>query len=107
MTKIEPHWPNPWTEAIYVPLDELALCVAGGNVQIGDRIVPYTQAVVLEHWRSMGERLDAYILRNAFGGPIYSEVGVRYGAAADEYLSPYPRHKDRVQALLAKYGATP
>ena len=97
------HWVNPWPEAIPVPLEELAACVAGGTVRtVSGAVKDYTVPYVLEEWRRYGERLDGYLLVGGESGHI--SVGVRFGADGPEYLSPYCQHKDIARDLVAKYG---
>ncbi len=101
------HWINPWDDAIPVPIEELAECHTGlgemcgqygeSGVRIGSFIL--TKENVLEHWKSAGDKLDAYILPCASG---YHCIGIRYGNEGWEYLSP-AGDKDKVQALLKKY----
>ncbi|SRR5260221_14168620 len=98
---IKVHWINPWPEAIPVPIEELAEC-HGGLDQLCDSArgtFILTKEKVLEHWRSAGDKLDAYVLPCPSS---YHCIGIRYGNEGHEYLSPYG-DKDKVQALLDKY----
>lgn len=105
---MQPHWHeyNPWADrVVYVPIEELAEAIAGGDVRLTDgTVVPLDADFLLEHWNGLGEYLDAYIL------PSRSErasVGVRYGAEGPEYDSPYNRNPERVAELLEKYRDQP
>jgi len=105
------YWVNPWKEAISVPIEELAECHAGlgqpyryvdtQRIQFADKSTTYllTKENVLEHWKDVGDRLDAYILPQPSG---FHSIGIRYGAKDHEYLSPLG-DKEKVQALLDKY----
>lgn len=59
-----------------------------------------TKEIILKHWQSAGERLDAYILPCVSG---YHCIGIRYGNSGSQYLSP-TGDKDKVSELLKKYG---
>lgn len=102
---IKVNWVNPWEDAIPVPIEELAECHAGlGLVYLkydpsgGKRFV-MTKDWVLDHWKSAGDKLDAYILPDSYG---FHYIGIRYGNEGFKYLS-FPGYKDKVQALLEKY----
>src|SRR5580692_2250024 len=98
------HWHevNPWWDrVVYVPLERLAECAAGGTVEdIDGKVKPYDVAFVLKHWHHFGKHLDAYILPQP--GRIHS-IGVRYGAAGHQYLSPHNTNPENTQALLDEY----
>ena len=101
---IRVHWTNPWSEAIPVPLDELAEAIAGGvTLTVGSNTVGNPEYLI-EQWRKYhGVRLDAYVLPRK-DQPWYS-VGIRYGNRGDEYLSPSTFGREaQVEALLAKYS---
>lgn len=95
------YWINPWEDAIPVTLEELAECHAGLDQLCGSANGSFllTKENVLEHWRSRGDKLDAYILPQPSG---YHSIGIRYGAKGSEYLSP-AGDKEKVQNLLDKY----
>jgi hypothetical protein len=99
---IKPHWPNPWPDVIYVPIEELAACYAAlgqGCTDIdGSRFV-WTVDRVLEHWSQAGDKLDAYILPQPSG---WHDIGIRYGSEGHQYLSP-GADRERVTALLKRY----
>lgn len=99
------HWHdvNPWRDSVvYVPLERLAACAAGGLVrEVDGSVVPYDADWILRHWRRCGGQLDAYILPQPSG--VHS-IGVRYGADGPEYLSPHNENPDLTNALLAEYG---
>ena len=100
------HWhdQNPWRDQIvYVPIERLAECVAGGTIRIGmdGPVVPYDVAFVLQHWAGNGrDRLDAYILPQPNGR---HSIGIRYGAEGSEYFSPHNANPEKTAALLAEY----
>lgn len=98
---IKINWVNPWEDAIPVPIEELAECHAGLGQLCGSAAGSFklTQVSVLEHWRTAGDKLDAYILPSPSG---YHSIGIRYGNEGSEYLSP-AGDKEKVQALLDKY----
>lgn len=89
-----PHWINPWEDAVSVPIEELAECHAGlgqfyqtinqQDVSLSESII-LTKEKVLEHWKSAGEHLDAYILPQPSG---FHSIGIRYGENGQDYLSP-------------------
>lgn len=99
----KPHWPNPWNDVVYVPIEALVECAYG----IGDRWTDtdgssfiMTKERMLSHWQSSGNKLDAYILPCPSGLHC---IGIRYGAEGSEYLSPMG-NKDKVVALLRRYA---
>lgn len=97
-----PHWNNPW-EVVYVPIEELAECDAGLGKTCGTMNGPsfiLTKEKILEHWRSAGSKLDAYILVQPNG---FHSIGIRYGNEGSQYLSPMG-NKDKVAELLKKYA---
>jgi hypothetical protein len=99
------HWhdQNPWRDQIvYVPIERLAACVAGGTVLDVDGVVrPYSVAWLLAHWAQAGrDKLDAYILPQPDGR---HSLGVRWGAEGPEYFSPHNAHPEKTLALLAEY----
>jgi len=99
---IKPHWPNPWDDVVYVPIEELAAVCQGigqGCTDIdGSRFI-LTADRVLEHWRQAGDKLDAYILPQPNG---WHEIGIRYGERGNQYLSPMA-DRELVTALLRRY----
>lgn len=105
-----PHWHdvNPWRDQItYVPIEELAECVAGGKVRLfsssafnGEETVDYTAEYVLNSWKQGGDKLDAYILPQPSS---WHSIGIRYGAEGSQYLSPNARDKKKVDRLLKRY----
>lgn len=106
MTTTILHWhdANPWRDDIvYVPIERLAECVAGGTIrEIDGSVVPYDVARVLRHFGQVGRRkLDAYILPQPDG---FHSLGVRYGAAGSEYYSPHNAHPEKTQALLEEFS---
>ena len=101
------HWPNPWPEAVPVSLETIADLVAGGAIRQPDgSIVLYDAAYALAYFKSMGAKLDPYLLSG--GGRI--QAGVRYGAEGNEYISPYlPLERQgeaRAAYTKAKEGVT-
>jgi hypothetical protein len=99
---MKPYWTNPWKDVVYVPIEELAECDYGLDKWCGQSNGPsfiLTKEKILEHWRSAGDKLDAYILPCASG---FHSIGIRYGEEGSEYLSPLG-DKDKVAALLKKY----
>lgn len=97
-----PHWPNPWSDVVYVPLEELAEVAQGIGERWSDlQGSPFimTTEMMLEHWRQAGDKLDAYILPCPSG---YHCIGIRYGAEGPQYLSP-AGNTEKVTALLQKY----
>jgi hypothetical protein len=98
-----PHWhdQNPWRDKIvYVPLERLAECVAGGTISDHTgAIEPYDVAFVLRFWAQGGDKLDGYILPQPGG---FHSIGVRYGAEGSQYLSPHNAHPEKTAALLAE-----
>jgi hypothetical protein len=100
-----PHWheENPYADGIvYVPIEALAECCAGGTLRkVDGSVVEMTAAAVLEGWRSAGDRLDAYVL---VGGDrhlsAHPGVGIRYGAEPEAYLSPPVRDAGRIADLV-------
>lgn len=106
--KPKPYWHkyNPWRDKlVYVSLEELAECVAGGTIYRQDEShVAYDEAYVLSAFRRYGKKLDAYLLPQM--GLGYVSCGVRYGPAGDQYLSP-SGHQDKIKALLQRKGINP
>ena len=101
-----PHWheQNPWRDQIvYVPIERLAECVAGGTILDADGVVrPYDVPWLLAHWAQCGrDKLDAYILPQPHGR---HSIGVRYGADGPDYFSPHNAHPEKTAALLAEYS---
>ena len=98
------HWhdQNPWRDkVVYVPIERLAECVAGGNIKTADGVVPYDVAWLLKHWAQCGrDKLDAYILPAPSGN---HSLGVRWGAEGPEYYSPHNEHPAKAQALLEEF----
>jgi hypothetical protein len=100
------HWHehNPWADSVvYVPIERLAECVAGGTIAVsGGGSEPYDVARVLQHFQQVGrDKLDAYILPQPDG--VHS-LGVRYGAESSEYYSPHNAHPELTQALLEEFS---
>jgi hypothetical protein len=99
-----PHWheQNPWRDQIvYVPIERLAECVAGGDIFDHGVVKQYDVAWLLAHWRHGGrDRLDAYILPQPGG---QHSLGVRWGGDGPEYYSPHNAHPEKTAALLAEY----
>lgn len=102
------HWVNPWPEAIPVPLEELAPCVAGGLVgTVSGEVKPYDVEYVLAEWRRYGEKLDGYLLIAGSGDPMTISVGVRYGEEGAQYLAPGCRNRSLAMDLIRKYRSDP
>lgn len=102
------HWVNPWPEAIPVPLEELAPCVAGGLVgTVSGEVKQYDVGYVLEEWRRYGDKLDGYLLIAGSGDPLTISVGVRYGAEGHQYLAPGCQHRELAMDLIRKYRPDP
>jgi hypothetical protein len=100
-----PHWHqhNPWNDQIvYVPIERLAECCAGGTIlDVGGVVRPYDVAWLLAHWASCGrDKLDAYILPQPNG--LHS-LGVRWGAEGSEYFSPHNANPGMTRKLLADF----
>jgi hypothetical protein len=101
---IKTHWVNPWTDAIPVPIEELAACHSGlgGNFQdLDGNVYPLTVEVVLQWWGrrvNSSDKLDACILPS----PTINSAGVRYGSKGWEYLSPC-FDTEKLTALYNKY----
>ena len=93
--------PNPWSDVVYVPIEELAECHEGLGKLCGSDNGPFllTKEKVLEHWKTAGDKLDAYILPCPSG---YHPIGIRYGKEGSQYLSPCG-NKEKVELLLRKY----
>jgi hypothetical protein len=101
------HDVNPWADRlVYVPLQDLAEAISGGEVTIpGAGIVERTPQYLLASWGQSGHKLDGYIVRNANG--VHS-VGVRYGAEGQDYLALAPLStiaKARIESLLERHDA--
>ena len=97
------HWKNPWEQAVPVPLDLLASCVAGGNIRDETgKTVPYDADYILKYWASYGDKLDGYLLQGMPGGHI--SAGVRFGPEGPDYLSPYipPEKRELAFETLAR-----
>lgn len=102
MKSLGRHWKNPWKDAIPVPIEELVECVHGIDQMWSDMSGSsfiMTKELMLKHWESYGEYLDAYILPCASG---YHSIGIRYGNKGNEYLSPLG-NQEKVEKLLKKY----
>lgn len=104
-----PHWHehNPWKDkVVYVPLERLAECAAGGKVSYKGNIVDRTPEFLVSHWhRAVGkDKLDAYILPSPNG--LHS-IGIRYGAEGWEYYSPHNNNPAVTDALLKEYQNAP
>jgi len=100
------HWHehNPWGDrAVYVPVEEMANCVAGGTIRLPDgSIEGRTAEFVLIHWQEQfGHRLDAYILPQPSGRHL---LGVRFGPEGPQYLSSEAGDPEKVEALLRRYS---
>lgn len=86
------HRYNPWKDSIvYVPIEELAECVAEGYHM--------TKEEILKHWSQDGKKLDAYILPE----PVFHSMGIRYGREGREYISPMGDQK-KLAELLKRYS---
>lgn len=99
----QPHWPNPWSDVVSVPIEELAECHVGLGSVCGSMSGPpfiLTKEKILEHWHHAGRPLDAYILPQPSG---HHDMGIRYGAEGSQYLSP-AGDRDKVAALLRKWS---
>ena len=96
------HKHNPWAaHVVYVPIEKLARCVAGGTIGLQDGTsVSYDEAWVLRHWAQGGDRLDAYILPQPSGN---HSIGIRYGSQGSEYFSPHNAHPELTKKLLEEY----
>jgi len=99
------HWhnENPWKDhVVYVTLEELAECIAGGTITFfpSRQTAPLDVEYCLNRWHERGDKLDAYILPSPSG---FHSVGVRYGPAGEDYFSPYARNQEKVIGLLQKY----
>lgn len=99
------HWDaeNPWRDGlVYVPIEELAEALSGGQVKIGrdGNVVERTAKYNLERWRKYGDKLDAYVLPSSDG--LHS-AGVRYGPEGDEYLSPAAIYPEKLDELVSRY----
>jgi len=95
---------NPYDDAaVYVPLEEMAECVAGGWIGLGDgTTVRKTPEFVYSRWiEQYGERLDAYVLPQPNGRHL---LGVRYGSEGSQYLSSEAGDPEKVEALLRRYS---
>lgn len=101
MSVPKPHWNNPYSGAIPVPIEELAECHLGLGQLCGSPQGSFilTKEKVLEHWRTAGDKLDAYILPCTSG---WHSIGIRYGKEDSHYLSP-AGDREKVTALLRKY----
>lgn len=102
------HWHdyNPWAErVVYVPIEELAEVLAGGQIQLVDGTVAENdKEQMLASWNRVGYSLDAYLLPNqAFG----FSAGIRYGSHDNEYLSLYVRDQTLVWELYERHCADP
>ena len=101
-TRLIVHWTNPYT-VVNVPIEELVKVAHGigerWRDQRTDSTFIMTEEEMLKHWRSYGEKLDAYILPQPSG---WHDIGVRYGDKDHQYLSPMG-NKEKVTALLKKY----
>lgn len=100
-----PHWHafNPWADkVVYVPIERLAECVAGGTVFISaeNRSVPFDVEYLLNQWRNGRPLLDAYILPQPEGR---HSVGVRWGVEGGDYFSPYNANPELTQMLLDEF----
>jgi hypothetical protein len=100
----EVHFKNPWPEAIPVPVQELVACCAGGTVSTPNGVRSNDEAYLLERWRQFGEKLDGYLLIASSQDPTTLRVGVRYGPAGEQYLSPHCQNRQVAMDLLQKYG---
>ncbi len=99
------HWKNPFDEAVPVPIEELAECYAylGQQCASSSGNFIWTKEKVLKHWGAFDDKpVDAYILPQPSGNHC---IGIRYGAADSEYLSP-EGNKEKVQALLDRYNSS-
>lgn len=102
------HWHeyNPWQDkVVYVPIEELAEALAGGQVRLPDgSIAENDKERLLEVWDQYSHLLDAYILP---GQALGFSAGIRYGSHGPEYLSLYIRDQSAVRELFERYSAEP
>ncbi len=107
-----PNWDhvNPWRgRIVYVPLDILAHCCAGGSVEVfpgnGEKsfVRPNDAEFILNSWKRFGDgvSLDGYILPQP---NRRHSIGVRFGESGEQYLSPYNRNPDLTHVLLNHYN---
>lgn len=81
-----PNWTQPpeWRDRIvYVPLEELSACVAGGDLRV--------------RCKQYGDHLDAYILPSLAG---HISAGIRYGDEPGEYLSLFGDQENLIDLLV-------
>jgi len=99
-----PHWQDhdPHADqAVYVPLEELAECCAGGTVRLSDGTeADNSRELVLEGWRSLGDKVDGYILPDEDG---FHSVVLRFGGEECDYIEEDVRNPGRVLELLGRY----
>jgi hypothetical protein len=100
------HWHeyNPWADRlVYVTVEELAACVAGGEIldSMTGKVSAYDVEHVLREFRQYGDLLDAYILPNS-GSPSGYSLGLRYGMNGRDYLSPGPGNLAALKATLER-----
>lgn len=77
---MRPHWPNPWSNAVFVPLNALAeLCIMPDP-----NYVRYRRS----EWYRAGDKLDCYLVWWGSEPNRHLSAGVRYGPDAGDYLSP-------------------
>lgn len=102
MNKLTAFWKNPWNDVVIVPIEELVECAHGLNEvwSSAEGNFLMTKELLLEQWRSAGEKLDAYILPGRNGRNHC--IGIRYGAKGNQYLSPHGV-QSKIQTLLEKY----
>lgn len=96
------HWHNPWQDSITVPIEELVECVKGIGERWSDLNGNYfimTKEDMLSHWKSYGDKLDAYVLECVFGMHC---IGIRYGNDGSQYLSPACDYA-KAKALIDKH----
>lgn len=96
------HWPSehPHNTAVtYVPVDELAKLCAVGSIRRHNVVVPYSRDEVLEDWRRLGDKLDAYVL----GRGRRDEACLRYGPAPGDYVRLYLEDTVGLRRLVAQH----
>jgi len=93
---------NPHADvAVYVPLEELARCCAGGTLRFADGTeVSNDVRFVLGTWRTLGDKVDGYIVTGDDGNHL---VCIRFGGEEYEYIEEDVRNPEVVAYLLARY----
>jgi len=98
-----PYWTQPYDDAVFVPIEELAACRARLGQLCGDTNgASFVMSVetTLAHWAQHGTDLDAYILPQPSG---WHDGGIRYGDEPHQYLGP-DFDKEKLTALLIRYS---